>query len=50
MGGDAVTAYADFLDGKTRRTLTEMFADTPYRLACTATPAPNDISESEDER
>lgn len=33
------------LDGKTRRTLTEMFADTPYRLACTATPAPNDISE-----
>lgn len=33
------------LDGKTRRTLTEMFATTPYRLACTATPAPNDISE-----
>jgi len=33
------------LDGKTRRRLTEMFADTPYRLACTATPAPNDISE-----
>lgn len=33
------------LDGKTRRRLTEMFAATPYRLACTATPAPNDISE-----
>jgi DNA modification methylase len=33
------------LDGKTRRRLTEMFADTPYRLACTATPAPNDIAE-----
>jgi DNA modification methylase len=33
------------LDGKTRRLLTEMFANTPYRLACTATPAPNDISE-----
>ena len=33
------------LEGKTRRRLTEMFAATPYRLACTATPAPNDISE-----
>jgi hypothetical protein len=33
------------IDGKTRRVLTEMFADTPYRLCCTATPAPNDIAE-----
>lgn len=33
------------LDGKTRRRLTEMFAETPYRLCCTATPAPNDIAE-----
>lgn len=33
------------LDGKTRTRLTEMFADTPYRLCCTATPAPNDITE-----
>ena len=33
------------LDGKTRHHLTEMFAETPYRLCCTATPAPNDISE-----
>ena len=33
------------LDGKTRRMLTDMFSDTPYRLACTATPAPNDRSE-----
>lgn len=33
------------LDGKTRKLLTEMFADTPYRLCCTATPAPNDIAE-----
>lgn len=33
------------LDGKTRRVLTKMFKDTPYRLACTATPAPNDIVE-----
>jgi superfamily II DNA or RNA helicase len=33
------------LDGKTRKRLTEMFADTAYRLCCTATPAPNDIAE-----
>lgn len=33
------------LEGKTRRRLIEMFAATPYRLCCTATPAPNDISE-----
>lgn len=33
------------LDGKTRGRLTEMFQQTPYRLCCTATPAPNDISE-----
>lgn len=33
------------LDGKTRRKLTEMFAATPYKLCCTATPAPNDIAE-----
>ena len=33
------------LDSTTRRKLTDMFADTPYRLACTATPAPNDRSE-----
>ena len=33
------------LDGKTRRQLTEMFVNTPYRLACTATPAPNDRTE-----
>jgi hypothetical protein len=33
------------LDGKTRQKLTAMFAQTPYRLCCTATPAPNDIAE-----
>jgi DNA modification methylase len=33
------------LDGKTRTRLIEMFRDTPYRLCCTATPAPNDIAE-----
>lgn len=33
------------LDGKTRKQLTDMFSETKYRLCCTATPAPNDISE-----
>ena len=33
------------LDGKTRKKLIEMFEVVPYRLCCTATPAPNDISE-----
>lgn len=32
-------------DGKTRSWLIEAFHDTPYRLCCTATPAPNDIAE-----
>lgn len=32
-------------DGKTRTRIIEAFADTPYRLACTATPAPNDTTE-----
>ena len=32
-------------DGATREALIEAFRDTPYRLACTATPAPNDTSE-----
>lgn len=31
--------------GKTKRALTEAFAETPYRLCCTATPAPNDHME-----
>ena len=33
------------VDGTTRRYLTEKMATVPYRLACTATPAPNDVSE-----
>jgi superfamily II DNA or RNA helicase len=33
------------VDGETRTLLTEMFSATPYRLACTATPAPNDQVE-----
>lgn len=32
-------------DGATRRLLTEHFAGVPARLACTATPAPNDVEE-----
>lgn len=32
-------------DGKTRGILISHFADVPRRLACTATPAPNDIEE-----
>jgi DNA modification methylase len=31
--------------GKTRKLLTDLFKATPYRLACTATPAPNDYME-----
>lgn len=31
--------------GKTKRLIIEKFKDTPYRLACTATPAPNDLME-----
>ena len=31
--------------GKTRIKLTRRFADTPYRLCCTATPSPNDYTE-----
>lgn len=32
-------------EGQTRTALIEAFRATPYRLACTATPAPNDIAE-----
>ena len=32
-------------DGKTRTQIIEAFSQTPYRLACTATPAPNDHME-----
>jgi superfamily II DNA or RNA helicase len=31
--------------GRTRNLLIRTFAETPYRLACTATPAPNDHTE-----
>ena len=33
------------LDGKTRTLLLKQFTGIKYRLACTATPAPNDLSE-----
>jgi hypothetical protein len=32
-------------DGKTRSKLIDMFSRTPFRLACSATPAPNDHTE-----
>ncbi len=32
-------------DGRTRTTIIDNFGRTPYRLACTATPAPNDHTE-----
>jgi DNA modification methylase/superfamily II DNA or RNA helicase len=32
-------------DGKTRNQIVNMFSETPWRLACTATPAPNDHME-----
>lgn len=33
------------LDGKTRTKILQLFQQTPFRLACTATPAPNDHME-----
>jgi len=32
-------------NGKTRQQLTRRFEMVPYRLCCTATPAPNDFTE-----
>jgi superfamily II DNA or RNA helicase len=32
-------------DGKTRNEIIESFRETPFRLACTATPSPNDFME-----
>ncbi len=32
-------------DSKTREMVIDMFRETPYKLACTATPAPNDYME-----
>lgn len=32
-------------DGKTKGTIIREFKDTPYKLACTATPSPNDTME-----
>lgn len=33
------------VDGRTRQQITKQWRDTPMRLACTATPAPNDVTE-----
>ena len=41
---DESSCLKDFTS-KTRTQLIEMFRDTPMRLCCTATPAPNDIAE-----
>lgn len=41
---DESSILKDF-EGKVRTRLIRAFRDTPYRLACTATPAPNDIAE-----
>ena len=46
--GAVVLDESSILKGLTsvyRKKLTEMFAETPYKLCCTATPAPNDIAE-----
>ena len=32
-------------DGETKKQLIDLFSDTPYKLACTATPSPNDVME-----
>ena len=32
-------------DGKTKQKIIDCFKDTPYKLACTATPSPNDTME-----
>lgn len=32
-------------DGKTKQLIIERFKNTPYKLACTATPSPNDVME-----
>lgn len=41
---DEAAILRDF-EGKTRTRLIEMFRDTPYRYAATATPSPNDTTE-----
>lgn len=41
---DESAILRDF-EGKTRTALIGAFSQTPYRLACSATPAPNDIAE-----
>lgn len=32
-------------DGETKKMIIDIFSDTPYKLACTATPSPNDVME-----
>ncbi len=42
--GDETSVWKS-LDGKTRQRFIERFSTVPFRLACTATPAPNDYME-----
>lgn len=32
-------------DGETKKHIIDLFSNTPYKLACTATPSPNDVME-----
>lgn len=32
-------------DGETKKQIIDLFSNTPYKLACTATPSPNDVME-----
>lgn len=41
---DESSILKDFT-GATKRKLIEYFSETPYKLCCTATPAPNDLNE-----
>lgn len=46
--GGVVLDESDILrsfDGKTKQLLCDSFANTQYKLSCTATPAPNDVEE-----
>lgn len=49
MGFDAIvldeSSILKSVDGKTRTMLLQEFTSIPHRLCCTATPAPNDITE-----
>ena len=39
------SAILAHIDGATRRLILDHFADIPFKLSCTATPCPNDVTE-----